>query len=41
MANKLNIEVASKIRDHLDFIILQAKQKEDHYKSIQSKAKID
>ena len=27
VSNKLNIEVASIIRDHLDFVILQAKQK--------------
>jgi hypothetical protein len=29
------------IRDHLDFVILQAKQKKEHYKNISSKAKID
>lgn len=33
--------MASVIREHLDFVILQAKQKQDHYKAISAKAKID
>ena len=39
---KLNIDVATIIRDHLDFVILQARQKEEHYRNIlSSKTKID